>query len=92
MIKQAKIILVSGVTITFKEEDEVAVNYFDMNNELHTNNYKDLHSFLELVSSVDKYKQLLIKHKLKSGEYMEYYLTREKITWAYYEEIKGDAK
>lgn len=92
MIKQAKIILVSGVTITFKEDDEITVNYFDMNNELHKNDYKDLHSFLALVSSVDNYKQLLIKHKLESGEYMEYYLTREKITWAYYEEIKGDTE
>ena len=92
MIKQAKIILVSGVTITFKEEDEIAVDYFDMNNELQTNKYKDLHLFLELVSSVDKYKQLLIKHRLESGEYMEYYLTREKITWTYYEEIKGDTE
>ena len=92
MIKQAKIILVSGVTITFKEEDEITVNYFDMNDELHEYNYKDLHSFLALVSSVDKYKQLLIKHRLESGEYMEYYLTREKITWGYYEEIKGDTE
>ena len=28
-----------------------------------------------------------LKHYISTGEYMEYYLTRDKITWCYYSEV-----
>ena len=85
MIKrESKIILVSGVTINFKEEDKVAIVYDAGNDDyavLEVNDIKDIPSLV-----MNKKADIIIQHGLPTGEYMEYYLTREKITWSYYSE------
>lgn len=83
--KEAKIILVNGITISFKEGDKVVIIY-----EAGNNNYADVE--VESVKDIprlvmNKKGDIVINHSLESCEYMEYYLTRDKITWAYYSEI-----
>ena len=92
MIKEVKIILVSGLTISIKEDDELSMLYdtgvVDDNNteELFDVKFEDLKSIAPSIMS--KTGNIWLKHKISSGEYMEYYLTREKITWCYYSETK----
>lgn len=79
MEKEVKIILVSGVAITIKEEDEARINgSLDVK-------FRDIPAVI--MGTVGN---ITISHKLSTGEYMEYYLTREKITWCYYSETKKD--
>ena len=85
MRKESKIILVSGITITFEEGDEVSIVYETNETEgaiVMVDNIKDIPKLV-----MNKTGDIVINHKLKTGEYMEYYLTREKITWCYYAEI-----
>lgn len=77
MKKEVKIILVSGVAITIKEEDEATINgSIDVK-------FKDIPRVV--MGTVG---DIVICHKISTGEYMEYYLTREKITWCYYSEYE----
>lgn len=84
MKKESKIILVSGMAITFKEGDKVSMIY-DAEGE-------DISAEVELEiaevprCTMNKSGNIVIKHHINTGEYMEYYLTRDKITWAYYSE------
>lgn len=89
MKKEVKIILVSGVAITIKEEDKIDITM--MNEEGRTEfNDVSLEQICGYIISKENYNELCIKHKISTGEYMEYYLTREKITWCYYSETKED--
>lgn len=75
MERQVKIILVSGISITINEDDKVDINDFKM----------DLTDICKFVMGESK--DIVIKHRISTGEYMEYYLTRDKITWCYYSEV-----
>lgn len=86
MKKEAKIILVSGITISFKEGDKVAIVYNAGNDDYAVVDVENISDIPRLV--MNKKGDIVITHGLESGEYMEYYLTREKITWCYYSETK----
>ena len=79
MKKESKIILVSGVAITFKEEDKVYMMQDD--GSVVEIDIRDIPRYV-----MEKTGDIIIHHEISTGEYMEYYLTREKITWAYYSE------
>lgn len=76
--RESKIILVSGVAITFKTGDRVFINDTEIV-------IKDIPAYV-----MNETEKIMIRHYISTGEYMEYYLTREKITWAYYSEIPED--
>ncbi len=91
MEKQVKIILVSGISITINEDDKVTMSYesgiIDNNNveEIMDVEFDDIKVIAPSIMS--KEGNIWLKHKLSTGEYMEYYLTRDKITWCYYSEV-----
>lgn len=88
MKKESKIILVSGVAITFKEGDKVCICY-NANNDDYAVTEVEIKDIPRCV--MNKTGDIMINHSISTGEYMEYYLTREKITWAYYSEVpEGD--
>lgn len=91
MKKEVKIILVSGVAITIKEEDKLIMTYDsgeieDNTEELIDVEFEDLKEIAPSIMS--KKGDIWLKHYIATGEYMEYYLTREKITWCYYSEYE----
>lgn len=94
MKKQVKIILVSGISITINEDDELIMCYesgvVDNNNieEVVDVKFEDIKIIAPSIMS--KEGNIWLKHKLSTGEYMEYYLTRDKITWCYYSEVKEE--
>lgn len=75
MEKQVKIILVSGISITINEDDKVIINGEKI----------DFENICPYVMNCEK--NIVIQHHITTGEYMEYYLTRDKITWCYYSEV-----
>lgn len=92
MEKQVKIILVSGISITINEDDKVIMTY--ESGEVNKDNieictdveFDDIKAIAPSIMS--KEGNIWLKHKLSTGEYMEYYLTRDKITWCYYSEVE----
>ena len=48
-------------------------------------NIEDVKDIAELIMSAND--RITIHHTISTGEYMEYYLTRDKITWCYYSEV-----
>lgn len=91
MKKEVKIILVSGVAITIKEEDKIDITMMNEGGRTEINDVS-LEQICGYIISKENYNELCIKHKLATEEYMEYYLTRDKITWCYYSETKEDEK
>lgn len=91
MEKQVKIILVSGISITINEDDKVIMSYesgiIDENNveEITDVEFDDIKTIAPSIMS--KEGNIWLKHYISTGEYMEYYLTRDKITWCYYSEV-----
>ena len=85
MNKESKIMLVSGLTITFREEDKICLVKEIEENQFEVIEVSDIKDIVREVMECKK--SIVINHQISSGEYMEYYLTREKITWGYYSEI-----
>ena len=91
MEKQVKIILVSGISITINEDDRVIMSY--ESGEVNKDNieictdveFDDIKTIAPSIMS--KEGNIWLKHYISTGEYMEYYLTRDKITWCYYSEV-----
>ena len=91
MEKQVKIILVSGISITINEDDRVIMTY--ESGEVNKDNieictdveFDDIKVIAPSIMS--KEGNIWLKHYISTGEYMEYYLTRDKITWCYYSEV-----
>lgn len=83
MIKDVKIILTSGISITINEKDKVAITTCDGDKYL----AYDIKDIKDIPSIIMDAKKIIIHHSISTGEYMEYYLTRDKITWCYYSEI-----
>lgn len=86
MNKEVKIILNSGISITLNEKDEIdlTVLSYDM---LTNEQFVHIKEIPRLVIDMDKEGLVFIKHKTSTGEYMEYTIPRDKITWCYYSEI-----
>lgn len=83
MVKDVKIILTSGISITINEKDKVAITTCDDEYSVHDiTDIKDIPAII-----MDAKDGIIIHHSISTGEYMEYYLTRDKITWCYYSEI-----
>ncbi len=84
MIKETKIILNSGISITINEKDKVAINIKNDSKYLchDITHIEDIPAII-----MDAKDDIIIHHAISTGEYMEYYLTRDKITWCYYSSI-----
>ena len=90
MEKQVKIILVSGISITINEDDKVEMLYEGKINDNNTQDYAIVEvEDVKDIPAMVMFKQgdIIIRHHIATGEYMEYYLTRDKITWCYYSEV-----
>lgn len=85
MKKEVKIILNSGISITINEKDKVAINVKN-NNEYSVTEITDIKDIPAIIMNAKD--DIIIHHSINTGEYMEYYLTRDKITWCYYSETK----
>lgn len=83
MVKDVKIILTSGISITINEKDKVAITTSDGDKYL----AYDIKDIKDIPAIIMDAKKIIIHHTISTGEYMEYYLTRDKITWCYYSEI-----
>lgn len=86
MKKQVKIILVSGISITINEDDRVIMTYDFDDKEITDVEFEDIKTIAPSIMS--KEGNVWLKHYIATGEYMEYYLTRDKITWCYYSEVE----
>lgn len=93
MKREVKIILVSGISITINENDKVNMIYEtgvidekDNTEECAIVEIEDIKDIPGMV--MFKQGDIILQHKLSTGEYMEYYLTRDKITWCYYSEVE----
>lgn len=84
--RQTKIILNSGISIQFNEKDKVCIVYEANNDDFAVVEIEDIKDIPRLV--MNKSGEIIINHSIDNGDYMEYYLTRDKITWAYYSEIE----
>lgn len=86
MNKEVKIILNSGISITLNEKDEIDLTIlsYDM---LTNEQFVHIKEIPRLIIDMDKEGLIFIKHKTNTGEYMEYTIPRDKITWCYYSEI-----
>ena len=86
MNKEVKIILNSGISITLNEKDEIDLTIlsYDM---LTNEQFAHIKEIPRLIIDMDKDGLVFIKHKTSTGEYMEYSIPRDKITWCYYSEI-----
>lgn len=84
MKKEVKIILNSGVSITIAEGDVVVLNIkrYDGYEKYEIKQIEDIPMIL--MSAKD---DIIIYHHITTGEYMEYYLTRDKISWCYFSEV-----
>lgn len=85
MEKQVKIILVSGISITINEDDKVCMVYDANNDDYAVVEFEDIKDIPRCV--MNKSGDIILNHQISTGEYMEYYLTRDKITWCYYSEV-----
>lgn len=81
MKKEVKIILNSGISITINEKDKVAINIKN-NNEYLCHDITDIRDIPAIIMNAKD--DIVVHHAISTGEYMEYYLTRDKITWCYY--------
>lgn len=81
MKKQANIILNNGISITITDKDTFKVQDID---EVNT-----LQELCRFILSRD-YETCIIENHLHDGSYLEYYLSRDKITWCYYSELKDE--
>ena len=88
MKKEVKIILNSGISININENDRVIMSYDLDNKEITDVEFEDIK--LIAPSIMSKTGDIWLKHYISTGEYMEYYLTREKITWCYYSEVPDE--
>lgn len=85
MKKDVKIILNSGISITISEKDKVAINVA-VGDEYLCHEITDIKDIPAIIMNAKD--NIVIHHSINTGEYMEYYLTRDKITWCYYSEAK----
>lgn len=86
MNKDVKIILSSGISITINEKDKVLVIIGTVgHDECLIRNVENIKDIPEIIMNAKD--RITIHHSINTGEYMEYYLTRDKITWCYYSEI-----
>ena len=83
MVKDVKIILSSGISITINEKDKVAIT--TAGDEYLCHEITDIKDIPAIIMGAEN--DIIIHHSISTGEYMEYYLTRDKITWCYYSEI-----
>lgn len=86
MKKEVKIILCSGISITLTDKDEIdltVLSYDTLTNE----QFAHIKEIPRLIIDMDKEGLVFIKHKTSTGEYMEYTIPRDKITWCYYSEV-----
>lgn len=84
MVKDVKIILTSGISITINENDKVVINV-GIADEYLCHEITDIKDIPAIIMAAKD--DIVIHHSISTGEYMEYYLTRDKITWCYYSEI-----
>lgn len=85
MKKETKIILNSGISITITDKDKVLVITGTVGHDCIADNIEDIKDIPEII--MDAKDRITIHHSISTGEYMEYYLTRDKITWCYYSEV-----
>ncbi len=86
MKKETKIILNSGISITISDKDKALVIIGTIGHDgCLMYNIEDVKDIAELIMSAND--RITIHHTISTGEYMEYYLTRDKITWCYYSEV-----
>ena len=85
MKKEVKIILSSGISITINEKDNVVINIGN-DGEYLCHEITDIKDIPAIIMNAKD--DIIIHHSINTGEYMEYYLTRDKITWCYYSETK----
>lgn len=85
MKKEVKIILNSGISITINEKDKVVTNVA-VGDEYSCREITDIKDIPAIIMNAKD--DIVIHHAISTGEYMEYYLTRDKITWCYYSETK----
>lgn len=89
MKKETKIILNSGISITFAEKDKVLVIIGVVgHDDCLIHNVENIKDIPEIIMNAKD--RITIHHSISTGEYMEYYLTRDKITWCYYSEVEDD--
>lgn len=87
MKKETKIILNSGISITFAEKDKVLVIIGVVgHDDCLIHNVENIKDIPEIIMNAKD--RITIHHSISTGEYMEYYLTRDKITWCYYSDTK----
>ena len=95
MKKEVKIILVSGLTITLDSTDDISIytqHLNDVYDSLETvqESFEDIIELPMIIMESDGL--IKIKHHVSTGEYMEYVIPREKITWCYYSEQNQEDK
>lgn len=84
MKKEVKIILNSGVSITISDKDTVVLNISE-EDLYHSYTIEHIEDIPMIIMSAEEH--IIIHHHISTGEYMEYYLTRDKISWCYYSEV-----
>ena len=83
--KEVKIILCSGISITLDSKDDIKLIGTDVYEEEFIDlTFEDISEIPKILMTQDAL--IIIKHHISTGEYMEYAIPREKITWCYYSE------
>lgn len=88
MKKDVKIILNSGISITIDEKDKVVLDIGYEDEQYSVTEITDIKDIPAIIMNAKD--NIVIHHSINTGEYMEYYLTRDKITWCYYSEVNND--
>lgn len=86
MKKEVKIILNSGISITISEKDKAVLDIGHEDEQYSVTEITDIKDIPAIIMNAKD--DIIIHHSINTGEYMEYYLTRDKITWCYYSETK----
>lgn len=86
MKKEVKIILNSGISITISEKDKAVLDIGHEDEQYSVTEITDIKDIPAIIMNAKD--DIIIHHSISTGEYMEYYLTRDKITWCYYSETK----
>lgn len=86
MKKEVKIILNSGISITITDKDKTLIIIGTVgHDDCLIHNVENIKDIPEIIMNAKD--NIIIHHSISTGEYMEYYLTRDKITWCYYSEV-----
>lgn len=85
MKKEVKIILTSGISITISDKDKTVIDVLIDGMAYDVNKIEDIKKIPAIIMNAED--DIVIHHNISTGEFMEYYLTRDKITWCYYSEV-----